>query len=45
MPVSGLTAARPVAPDDPTEAATDGLLTAGADSTGRRAAIISHRPV
>lgn len=45
MPASGLTAAWPVAPDDPTEVATDGLLTAGADSTGYRTAIISHKSV
>lgn len=44
MPASGLTAALPVAPDDPTGVATDGLLTAGADSTEHRAAIISRRP-
>lgn len=45
MPASGLTAAWQVALDDPSEVATDGLLTAGADSTGRRAAIISYSPV
>ncbi len=41
MPAIRLTAAWPVAPDDPAEVATDGLLTAGADLV----AIISHRPV